>query len=66
MAITKVWIEDGCIVCGCAPTTCPEVFEIDEEIGTTIVKVNVDYSQYEQGIRDAAYSCPIEIIKFEM
>ena len=65
MTISKVWIEDGCILCACAPTTCPEVFELNEELGTTVVKENVDFSLHEQGIRDAAFSCPIEIIKFE-
>ena len=31
MAITKVWIEDGCIVCNACETTCPEVFHVTED-----------------------------------
>jgi ferredoxin len=31
MAITKVWIEDGCIVCNACETTCPEVFNVTED-----------------------------------
>lgn len=31
MAITKVWIEDGCIVCNACETTCPEVFKVTED-----------------------------------
>jgi ferredoxin len=31
MAITKVWIEDGCIVCNACETACPEVFHVTED-----------------------------------
>jgi ferredoxin len=31
MAITKVWIEEGCIVCNACETTCPEVFNVTED-----------------------------------
>jgi len=31
MAITKIWIEDGCIVCNACETTCPEVFNVTED-----------------------------------
>ena len=31
MAITKVWIEDGCIVCNACETACPEVFRVTED-----------------------------------
>jgi ferredoxin len=31
MAIKRVWIEEGCIVCNACETTCPEVFHVTED-----------------------------------
>ncbi|MBN2523427.1 MAG: ferredoxin [Bacteroidales bacterium] len=62
MAITKVWIEDGCTSCALCEDTCPEVFEMDD---IAVVKPGVDYSQFEDGIKEAAESCPAEVIKYE-
>ncbi len=31
MAVVKVWIEEGCIVCNACETTCPDVFEVTED-----------------------------------
>jgi NADH-quinone oxidoreductase subunit C len=31
MAIAKVWIEDGCIVCNACEAECPEVFHVTED-----------------------------------
>ncbi len=65
MAISKVWIEEGCICCGCSSEDCPEVFKLDNEIDTAIVLKNVDYSKYEEQIKDAADNCPVDVIKYE-
>ena len=62
MAITKVWIEEGCTSCALCEDTCPEVFEMPDE---AIVIEGVDYSQYEDGIIESAESCPAEVIKYE-
>ena len=61
MAITKVWIEEGCISCGSCEQICPEVFKL-EDISTVIEGVN--YSAYEAGINEAADNCPAEVIKY--
>ena len=29
MAITRVWIEEGCISCGLSESNCPEVFKVN-------------------------------------
>lgn len=42
MAITKVWIEDGCIVCNACETTAPEVFSVTEETCKIRAEVRVD------------------------
>ena len=57
MSITKVWIEDGCI--------CPEVFEVPDDQFINIVKENVDFSKYEEKIKEAADGCPVDVIKYE-
>lgn len=62
MALSRVWIIDGCISCGVCSDTCPEVFELQD---IAIVRGGVDYSAYEDQIKDAADSCPVEVIKYE-
>jgi ferredoxin len=62
MAINKVWIEDGCTSCGLCEELCPEVFKI-EDIATVIKGLN--YSSFEDQIKEAADSCPVEVIKYE-
>lgn len=62
MAITKVWIEDGCTSCGLCESICPDVFEIPDE---AVVREGADFSSNEAEIKDAADSCPVEVIKYE-
>ena len=63
MAITRVWIEDGCISCGTSETNCPEVFKVKGK-GATVLE-GVDYSSLEEKIKEAAKGCPVEVIKYE-
>ena len=42
MAVTAVWIEEGCIVCNACETTCPEVFQVTEETCMIRDEVRVD------------------------
>ena len=65
MSITKVWIEDGCIACYYSSGICPEVFEIPDDHDINVVKENVDFSQYEEKIKEAADCCPVDVIKYE-
>jgi ferredoxin len=44
MAITKVWIEEGCIVCNACEAECPEVFHV------TDTSCNVNGSVREDGV----------------
>lgn len=62
MAIKKVEIIEGCISCGLCEETCPEVFKLED---TAIVKPGADFDANEDGIKDAAASCPVEVIKYE-
>ena len=62
MAIKRAWIEEGCISCGLAESTCPEVFKV---VGTNTVIEGVDLSHFEDKIKEAAEQCPVEVIKYE-
>ena len=63
MAITRVWIEDGCNSSGTSETNCPEVFKVKDK-GATVLE-GVDYSSLEEKIKEAAKGCPVEVIKYE-
>ena len=39
MAVTKVWIEEGCIVCNACETAAPEVFLVTED--TCVIRAEV-------------------------
>ena len=65
MKIKKVWIEEGCVTCGNSEEVCPEIFKIDIEAGTAIVKDVDDFSPYRDKIILAAESCPVDVIKYE-
>jgi len=62
MSISKVWIEEGCIACGLCEEICPEVFRMEDEAS---VIENADYNSFEEGIKEAAENCPVEVIKYE-
>ena len=62
MAINKVWIIEGCISCGLCEELCPEVFK-QEDVAVVIDGVN--YNDFEDQIKEAADSCPVEVIKYE-
>jgi ferredoxin len=62
MAIKKVWIEEGCTACGLCQDTCPEVFIVEDQAR---VIEGVTYNNFEAQIKEAAESCPVEVIKYE-
>jgi len=62
MAITKLWIDEGCIACNACEEVAPDIFEVDDEC---TVKMGVDLAQNEDLIREAADSCPVDVILFE-
>lgn len=80
MAITKVWIEEGCIVCNACETACPEVFLVTEDSCVIRAEVRADGQEDENQsgkplkdgvgdeladqIEEAAEGCPVEVIKY--
>ncbi len=61
MAIKKVWVEEDCTACGLCEEICPEVFVL-KDIATVIEGVN--FADHEAKIKEAAESCPVEVIKY--
>lgn len=66
MAVTKLWIEDGCTYCHLCESTAPDVFKLENEI-TSEVKEGAEqfFGSLESDIKDAADGCPVNIIKWE-
>lgn len=62
MAVNKVWIIEGCISCGLCSEISPEVFDLED---VAVVKDNADFNGHESEIKEAAESCPTEVIKYE-
>ena len=50
-------------MCGLCEDICPDVFELDDD--TAIVKEGADFSANEEDIKEAAESCPVEVIQYE-
>ena len=63
MAITKVWIEEGCISCSMSEDNCLEVFKV-KDVGATVIE-GANYLELEEKIKEAAKGCPVEVIKYE-
>jgi ferredoxin len=61
MAITKVWIEEGCVASGLCSNLCPQVFVLKDF--ATVIE-GISYSGYEQNIKEAAENCPMEVIRY--
>jgi ferredoxin len=63
MAVKKVWVEDGCTLCGLCETQCPDVFELGEEKAE--VKSGADLDANGDCIVESAEACPVDVIKYE-
>jgi ferredoxin len=59
----KVRIEDTCTSCGLCVDTCPDVFEM----GDDIAQVTIDDvpTEHEDAVQQAADECPVEAIVVE-
>ena len=64
MAITRVWIEEGCTSCGMSENNCPEVFKATLSESSKVIE-GVDYLGLEEQIKYAANFCPVQVIKYK-
>lgn len=60
-AISKVWIEPGCIVCNACEDIFPQVFEVLAD--TCIIRPGAPLDDGLK-VQEAAEACPVEVIKF--
>ena len=58
-----VRIEDTCVACGLCVDTCPEVFEMGDDIAIALVE-KVPSSLIDK-VEEAAYDCPVDAIILE-
>ena len=63
MSIKKVWIEEGCTICGLCEDECPDVFEMGDD--SAQIREDADLEANAEDIVNAAESCPVEVIQFE-
>lgn len=63
MALKKVWIEEDCTACELCVDISPEVFEMGDDIA--FVKEDANLNENEDSIKEAADSCPVEVIMYE-
>lgn len=65
--ITKVWIEEGCIVCDACETAAPTVFHVTDD--TCIIRPEAMSDAFTKPLTaeivDAAEECPVDVIKFD-
>jgi ferredoxin len=61
--VMKVRIEDTCTACGLCCDTCPEVFEMGDDIATVIV--DEVPAEHQDAAQQAADECPVEAIIVE-
>ena len=59
--INKVKILDGCTLCGLCEQICPEVFKMGDS--TVLIDAGAKLNEYEEKIREAAESCPVNVIE---
>ena len=59
----KVRIEDTCTACELCVDTCPEVFEMGQDMAQVIV--DEVPSEFEDAVQQAADECPSEAIIVE-
>lgn len=65
MKIVKVWRDDSvntCVTCKICQAFAPRVFKVFDKM---IIMPGIDYNLYENEIKEAAESCPTQIIKIE-
>ena len=65
MSIIKVYLDESeneCISCFLCAEIAPQVFEMPDKMR---VKNNVDFDEFEDGIREAQELCPTHVIVFE-
>ena len=69
MDLRNVWIEEGCIACNLCEDLVPEVFRVPAggncEVRPEWARQVRAVPALEAGVREAASSCPVEVIRLD-
>jgi ferredoxin len=57
----KVKIVEGCIACGACESICEEVFSVED----TVIVNEANIAGNEDAVKEAAESCPVDVIVIE-
>jgi len=59
--------QDSCLAHEMCGDICPEVFELDPELGVARVRSTADrfFDSHERAIREAVFGCPVACIHIE-
>lgn len=63
MAISKVWIVEGCTLCGLCEDECAEIFELGDD--SAVVREDADLAGSQDCIVNAVENCPVQVIHYE-
>ena len=63
MSLSRVWIEDGCILCNLCVEISPATFVLEDDYCD--VRSDADLDAHEEEIRQAAIDCPVAVIRVE-
>lgn len=67
LEVSKVWIDEGCIVCDLCESMVPTVFDVQDE--TCVIRPDAQSptatGPLTPGIIEAAEDCPVDVIKFD-
>ena len=59
----RVTIEDTCTACGLCADTCPQVFELGDDIAQVLV--DIVPAELAEDVQQAVEECPVEAIIVE-
>lgn len=62
-SVTRVWIAPGCIVCNLCEDTCPEVFDVHDDMCTIRPSAGRYIATHRAQVVQAARECPVDVIR---
>lgn len=54
--------QDGCISCGLCVSTCPEVFQMNDD---NVAEVHKQPDEITDKVQEAVDGCPVQVISIE-
>jgi ferredoxin len=61
--IVRVWVQEGCLVCGACEITCPKVFRVTRDTSIVLEGAPDHFEVLRDAIEEAQFGCCVEVIK---